>query len=260
MTSNLRTAAHLLYARRLRTRLAGVTLPRHVALIMDGNRRWARGMGFDNVSVGHRYGAEHIGHVLDWCAELGIRHVTIFAASTDNLRHRADSEVKFLVEEIERAVLRLLARPANRWQLRIAGTLDLLPAQTRDTLARAESVTGAGSTDSELTIALGYGGRQELVDAFRSLLTDRARAGTGLAELAASITVEDIAEHLYTAGQPDPDLVIRTSGEQRLSGFLLWQSAYSELYFCDVYWPGFRHVDFLRALRSYAARQRRYGR
>ncbi len=272
MTPNLRTAAHLLYARQLRNRLAGGTLPHHVALIMDGNRRWARGMGFDNVSIGHRYGAEHIEQVLDWCADLGIRHVTIFAASTDNLRHRAGSEVQFLIEEIERSVARLLARPANRWRLRIAGQLDLLPERSIAALSgaeRASATSGAGGVggpgetggaDSELTIALGYGGRQELVDAFRALLAERARAGTGLAELAATITVEDIAEHLYTAGQPDPDLVIRTSGEQRLSGFLLWQSAYSELYFCDVYWPGFRQVDFLRALRSYAARQRRYGR
>ncbi|MGA8112151.1 MAG: polyprenyl diphosphate synthase [Actinocatenispora sp.] len=259
MSLNLRGAAYALYARRLRTGLAGAALPQHVALIMDGNRRWARAHGFANASVGHRYGAEHVDEVLDWCADLGIRHVTVFAASADNLSRRDAEEVRVLVELIERSVRTRHASPANRWRLRVAGRLDLLPRSTADALTAAQETTGAADTDSCLTLAIGYGGREELVDAFRSLLGHEARHGTTLTQLAGTLTAEHIAAHLYTAGQPDPDLVIRTSGEQRLSGFLLWQSAYSELYFCDVYWPGFRQVDFLRALRSYASRHRRFG-
>nr|WP_267884583.1 polyprenyl diphosphate synthase [Streptomyces sp. NRRL S-350] len=120
-------------------------------------------------------------------------------------------------------------------------------------------VTRTCTTGAHVTLAVGYGGRQEVVDAVRVLMYAQAEAGASLTEAADALTVDDIAPHLYTAGQPDPDLVIRTSGEQRLSNFLLWQSAYSELYFCEAYWPAFREVDFLRAVRSFAARQRRYG-
>ncbi|GAA3517239.1 polyprenyl diphosphate synthase [Actinocatenispora rupis] len=253
----LRGLAYRWYERRLRASLAGGPLPRHVGLIMDGNRRWAREMGFTNVSVGHQHGADHVDEVLDWCAGLGVDHVTIFVASTENLTNRPDAELRFLTTALERTVTRRVARADNAWRLRIAGRLDLLPDTTAHALKVAADQSPADGPC--LTVAIGYGGRQELVDAFRSLLADAANAGTTPAELAETVTADDIAAHLYTAGLPDPDLVIRTSGEQRLSGFLLWQSAYSELYFCDVYWPAFRHVDFLRALRSYAARQRRFG-
>jgi short-chain Z-isoprenyl diphosphate synthase len=147
---------------------------------------------------------------------------------------------------------------AGRWRVHHVGQLDLLPDRTQQVLKKAEEK--AGTIDGVLVnVAVGYGGRQEITDAVRSLLSDRAAAGAGLDELAETLTVEDISEHLYTRGQPDPDLVIRTSGEQRLSGFMLWQSAHSEYYFCEVFWPAFRKVDFLRALRDYAARHRRYG-
>jgi short-chain Z-isoprenyl diphosphate synthase len=136
--------------------------------------------------------------------------------------------------------------------------LDLLPAHTQSVLKEAEQAT-LGINGLLVNVAVGYGGRQEIADAVRSLLAEHAERGTSLAELAESVEVEHIAEHLYTRGQPDPDLVIRTSGEQRLSGFMLWQSAHSEYYFCEVFWPAFRKVDFLRALRDYAARHRRYG-
>ncbi|HEX6499153.1 MAG TPA: polyprenyl diphosphate synthase [Micromonosporaceae bacterium] len=247
------------YARRLKTQLAGAALPRHVAMVMDGNRRWARQMGFDNPSVGHRYGAEHVDEVLRWCAELGITHVTIFVASTDNLRKRASAEVRFLMDMIEQVVAERLARPDSRWQVHLAGRLDTLPDSTRHALKLAEESTRDRAARYHLTVAVGYDGRQEIVDAVRSLLDERARAGATLADVAEQVSPEDIAAHLYTTGQPDPDLVIRTSGELRMSGFLLWQAAYSELYFCDVYWPGFRYVDFLRALRTYAGRHRRFG-
>ena len=146
----------------------------------------------------------------------------------------------------------------HRWRLHPVGALDLLPATTAEKLKAAEEATR--DIDGMLVnIAVGYGGRREIADAVRSLLHEHAAKGTSLEELASVIDVEHIADHLYTKGQPDPDLVIRTSGEQRLGGFLLWQSAKSEFYFCEAYWPDFRRVDFLRAIRAYALRERRYG-
>jgi short-chain Z-isoprenyl diphosphate synthase len=146
----------------------------------------------------------------------------------------------------------------GRWRLHTVGALDLLPAATAAKLKAAEDAT----QDAEgllVNIAVGYGGRREIADAVRALLQEQASRGMTLEELAEVIDVEHIAEHLYTKGQPDPDLVIRTSGEQRLGGFLLWQSAHSEFYFCEAYWPDFRRVDFLRAIRAYAQRERRFG-
>jgi short-chain Z-isoprenyl diphosphate synthase len=250
---------YAVYARRLRRQVQGGALPRHVGLIMDGNRRWARQMGMANPSLGHKYGAEHVDEVLSWCEALGIRHVTVFVCSTENLQRRGDSEVTFLMRLIEQVVTDKLARPDGQWQVHIAGTLDVLPDSTAHVLKQAVDTTRDCATGHHVTLAIGYGGRQEVIDALRELMTERAEAGETLADLAASLDVDDIARHLYTAGRPDPDLVIRTSGEQRMSNFLLWQSAYSELYFCDAYWPAFREIDFLRALRSYSARERRYG-
>lgn len=146
----------------------------------------------------------------------------------------------------------------GRWRVHHVGALDLLPGHTQAVLKEAEEAT-TGNTGILVNVAVGYGGRQEIADAVRSLLLEHAQKGTSFEELAETVDVERISEHLYTRGQPDPDLVIRTSGEQRLSGFMLWQSAHSEYYFCEVFWPAFRKVDFLRALRDYAARHRRYG-
>jgi short-chain Z-isoprenyl diphosphate synthase len=248
-----------LYAKRLRSRLRPDLLPRHVAIVMDGNRRWARQQGFANPNVGHRYGGEHVGDVLDWCAGLGIRHVTVYVCSGDNLRKRDSDEVAHLMRVIEEVVAERLRRPEGRWRLHVAGRLDDLPASTRDALKRAVDETRDRPAPFELTIAIGYDGREEIVDAVRSLIDLQARLGVTAGELAERVRPEDIAAHLYTSGRPDPDLIIRTSGEIRLSGFLIWQAAYSELYFCDVYWPGFRYIDFLRALRSFARRRRRFG-
>ncbi|WP_214416106.1 polyprenyl diphosphate synthase [Sphaerisporangium fuscum] len=250
---------HALYARRLRRQVTAGPLPQHVGLIVDGNRRWARQKGMANPSLGHKYGAEHIDHVLSWCEGLGIKHITVFLCSTENLQRRGDAEVAFLMQMIEQMAADRLCGPAPRWQVHIAGMLDMLPDTTARALKKAVEETRDCVTGNHLTLAIGYGGRQEVIEAFRELLYERAEAGETLTDLAASLTVEDVARHLYTAGRPDPDLVIRTSGEQRMSNFLLWQSAYSELYFCEAYWPAFREIDFLRALRSFAARQRRYG-
>ncbi|WOX17137.1 polyprenyl diphosphate synthase [Streptomyces sp. N50] len=255
----VRRLLYRLYEGRIQRRLARGPLPRHVAIIMDGNRRWARRAGLVNPSLGHQHGAEHVEEVLDWCSAAGIRHVTIFAASTENLSNRSSAEMDFLMGVIERVVDEHLTRPSSLWRLRIAGDLDLIRDSTARTLKSAEETTSTCATGHHLTVAIGYGGRQELLDAFRAWIDAETESGTPASELSDRLSADAIAAHLYTSGQPDPDLVIRTSGEQRLSGFLLWQTAYSELYFCDVYWPAFRHVDFLRALRAYAARQRRYG-
>jgi short-chain Z-isoprenyl diphosphate synthase len=250
---------HLLYSlyeRRLASKLVGKPHPHHVGVIVDGNRRWARDMGFVDPNDGHRVGAAKIEELLRWCDEAGVAIVTLWLLSTDNLS-RPPSELDPLLAIIENLAGEL-AEESKPWRLRMAGALDLLPASTAATLKSVEERT-ADRTGVQVNMAVGYGGRREIADAVRSLLQEHARAGTSIEELAEILDVDHIAEHLYTKGTPDPDLLIRTSGEQRLSGFLLWQSANSEFYFCDVYWPGFRRVDFLRALRSYASRQRRYG-
>jgi short-chain Z-isoprenyl diphosphate synthase len=254
----MRRLTYRLYARRLRSHLAGKPLPRHVGIIMDGNRRWALKRGMATASLGHKYGAEHAEEVLGWCGKAGISHVTVFVCSTENLTERDSDEVAFLMRVIEEFVAGKLTQ-APSWEVHVAGNLDVLPDSTARALKEAVEASRDCATGRHVTLAVGYGGRQEVIDAFRALLYERAGQGATLAEVAETITPDDIARHLYTAGQPDPDLVIRTSGEQRLSNFLLWQSAYSELYFCEAYWPAFREIDFLRALRSFAARQRRYG-
>jgi short-chain Z-isoprenyl diphosphate synthase len=253
---SLRDAVYSVYERRLRTQLASLPVPEHVAIMIDGNRRWARAAGFDDVSQGHVVGAQHIAHLLDWCAEAAVGHVTVWLLSTDNLRRPSD-ELEPLLQIIA-GVAEELSAPDKSWQLTAIGALDLLPADTAAALKAAAERT-AGRTGLTVNVAVGYGGRREIADAVRSLLHEHAEAGTSIEELADVLDVDHIAEHLYTAGQPDPDLVIRTSGEQRLGGFLLWQSVHSEFYFCDALWPDFRKIDFLRALRSYGRRQRRFG-
>jgi short-chain Z-isoprenyl diphosphate synthase len=257
---NLRSIAYRLYAAQLKRELrAGSMLPRHVGVIMDGNRRWARGIGLDNASLGHRYGAEHLEDLLRWCGELGITHVSVFVCSTENMARRDAAEIAFLMDVVADLADRVRAEPDPSWSLHVAGTLDTLPDRTAHALKAAVAATAAVTTGNHLTLAVGYGGRQEVLDAVRDLLLDKAAAGISTQQIADELTPEDITSRLYNAGQPEPDLIIRTSGEQRLSNFLLWQSAYSELYFCDAYWPAFREIDFLRALRSYSTRQRRYG-
>ncbi len=242
------------YERRLKAQIPPDRRPRHVGIILDGNRRWAEAQGSSS-SAGHRAGAAKIVDFLGWCDDAGVEVVTLWLLSTDNLT-RPPVELEPLVAIIEDTVSDLVAH--RRWRIHPVGALDLLPDHTSRLLKEAEEAT-AGIQGSLVNVAVGYGGRREVVDAVRSLLQEHSSQGTTLDELAQIIDVDHITEHLYTKGQPDPDLVIRTSGEQRLSGFLLWQSAHSEFYFCEAYWPDFRHVDFLRALRAYAERQRRFG-
>jgi short-chain Z-isoprenyl diphosphate synthase len=252
----VRELLYSVYERKLRRELLGAASPRHVALMLDGNRRWARDAGFVDVNDGHRVGAAKIADLLGWCDEAGVEVVTLFLLSTDNLNRPAD-ELEPLLQIIG-DVVDELSEPTARWRLRVVGALDLLPAALSQRLSAAATRT-LGRSGLELNVAVGYGGRQEIADAVRKLLLQHAESGSSIEELAEVLDVDHIAAHLYTSGQPDPDLVIRTSGEQRLSGFLLWQSAHSEFWFCEAYWPEFRRVDFLRALRDYAARHRRFG-
>jgi short-chain Z-isoprenyl diphosphate synthase len=240
------------YERRLAGQISRV--PRHVGVILDGNRRWARASG-ERTHRGHEAGADKITEFLGWCEDAGVELVTLWLLSTDNLNRPAD-ELGRLLAIIERTVEGLAA--SGRWRVHPVGALDLLPASTARVLKEADDATRGGS-GMVVNVAIGYGGRREIADAVRSMLQDHAARGTSLDDLADELTPEHIAEHLYTRGQPDPDLVIRTSGEQRLSGFLLWQSAHSEFYFCEALWPAFRRVDFLRALRAYGQRERRFG-
>jgi short-chain Z-isoprenyl diphosphate synthase len=250
----LRRVLYPAYEARVVRRLPADKLPKHVGVMLDGNRRWARAVGADTAQ-GHRAGAANIEPLLEWCEEIGVEVVTLWLLSTDNL-NRPPAELEPLLGIIGDAVETLAEQ--RRWRLHPVGSLDLLPAQIAERLkAAAESTQDVDGL--LVNIAVGYGGRREIADAVRSLLQEQAAQGRTLEELAEVIDVEHIAEHLYTKGQPDPDLVIRTSGEQRLGGFLLWQSAQSEFYFCEAYWPDFRRVDFLRAVRAYAQRERRYG-
>ena len=266
------------YERRLAAQIEPARVPGHVGVILDGNRRWARTKGF-GTAQGHKRGADKIAEFLGWAQVAGVRMVTLWLLSTDNLS-RDPSELAPLLDIIADAIDELAA--AGRWRLRLVGAVDLLPASVaerlrgavastaaphaddgrRQTDGGAQGAAGAEAADERMhvNIAVGYGGRQEIADAVRDLLRERAAAGDSLEDVAAALSEEDITDHLYTKGQPDPDLVIRTSGEQRLSGFLLWQSVHSEFYFCEVNWPAFRRVDFLRALRDYAGRERRMGR
>ena len=249
----LRRVLYPAYEARLVRRLPE-SLPRHVGVMLDGNRRWAKAVGRDTAH-GRRAGAANIEPLLGWCDEIGIEVVTLWLLSTDNL-NRPASELEPLLAIIADAVDSLADQ--RRWRLNPVGALDLLPSATAERLKAAAEATR--DVDGMLVnVAVSYGGRREIADAVRSLLTSAAEQGLSLEQVAAEVDVDAISEHLYTRGQPDPDLVIRTSGEQRLGGFLLWQSEKSEFYFCDAYWPDFRRVDFLRAVRAYAQRERRFG-
>ena len=258
---DLKQPAYRLYEMRLRQELtrSKSQLPRHIAVLCDGNRRWARDAGHHDVSYGYRMGAVKIAEMLRWCQAAGIEMATVYLLSTENLQRDAH-ELTELIEIITDVVEEICA-PANQWSVRTVGDLSLLgeePARRlRDAVESARTEKTAGCL--HVNVAVAYGGRQEIVDAVRALLSKKLADGASGDQLVDAVTAEAISENLYTSGQPDPDLVIRTSGEQRLSGFLLWQSAYSEMWFTEAYWPAFRRVDFLRALRDYTRRDRRYG-
>ena len=227
--------------------------PHHVGVILDGNRRWAKANPNLSDPNGHKAGASKIIEFLGWCDEADVRVVTLWLLSTDNFK-RSAAEIDELLKIISETVDELAA--TGRWNIKAVGALDLLPDWLSHKLSSLKPIREDGV---EVNVAISYGGRREIVDAVKSYLSEEERAGSSLEAAKAHLTSEDISKFLYTAGQPDPELLIRTSGEQRLGGFMLWQSASSEFYFCEAYWPDFRRVDFLRALRAYSLRQRRFG-
>ena len=257
----LSSLLYRLYERRLLAGIRQQSPPRHIGLILDGNRRFARQLGLADIIQGHERGAAKLEEALEWFEDLGIPMVTIWILSTENLM-RPPEELEGLLSLIERKMRETAVDPKiHRRQVRIRaiGQLDLLPPSLQDAIRAAEEAT-ADYENFVLNVAVGYGGRQEVVNAVRSLLRDWGGRGMSLGEIADRLTSDAIGEYLYTYDLPDPDLIIRTSGEVRLSGFLLWQSAYSEYYFCDAYWPAFRRIDLLRAIRNYQQRRRRFGR
>jgi short-chain Z-isoprenyl diphosphate synthase len=249
------------YTARLRRRVRRAPPPNHVAVILDGNRRWARLAGLPERGAGHRRGADKIDELLSWCADLRIGEVTVWALSNENLA-RSQAELSAL-HEIVADKLTALAERARRqtpaMRIRVFGRLEALPEKLSETIERVEAQT-ADNEGLTLNVALGYSGRDELVDAARALIRSLAAQGISAEEMVSHVSSEALAVHLYTAEHSDPDLIIRTSGEMRLSGFLPWQSTHSEFYFTDVYWPAFRELDFLRAVRTFQQRERRFGR
>ncbi len=225
-------------------------------MILDGNRRWARQRSLGTAALGHRAGAAKFREFLVWCDDLGISVATLYLLSTDNLSGRDTNELDGLFE-----IIADLAEDLSHyrdWRVQHVGTTQGLPEPLVQVLASAQRRTGANA-GLHVNLAVGYGGRREIADAMRSIVQEHESKGGSIDSLAELLTPELIADHLYTGGQPDPDLVIRTSGEQRLSDFMLWQSAHSEFYFVEALGPDLREVDFLRALRAYATRERRFG-
>lgn len=232
-------------------------LPRHLGIVLDGHRRYARDQGMPDYADSYRAGMRRFEEFLGWSGALDIPAVTAWVLSRENLERpgeELDPYFNVLIELFDR-----LPHLADRqdMSIRFIGSLDVLPDQLVRAAKAAEAARPAGSR--RLNIAMGYGGRQEIVDAAKDLVADLARQGVTAEEMSGRIDADSLASHMYSADVPDPDLLIRTSGESRLSGFLLWQSAYAEFVFVDVYWPAFRRVDFLRAIRDFSHRQRRFG-
>jgi len=252
---------YTLYGRRLLAQVRLRPPPRHVGIILDGNRRFGRLSGVLDPLQVYTHGARKLDDLLDWCGELSIPAVTLWVCSTDNLA-RQPQEVAGILGALEAKLRALVSDPQihrRGVRVRAIGRLDLLPHTTLAAIRAAETAT-KNYKAMLLSIAVAYGGHEEIADAVREMLIEAMRAGTAMPEIIDSVCPERIGRHLYLAGTPEPDLIIRTSGELRLSGFLLWQSAYSEFYFSDVLWPAFRKIDFLRAVRAFQQRRRRYGR
>ncbi len=258
LRSFVKQPLYALYEGRILRHLRRDALPHHIGVIHDGHRRYARTERLPDFAASYRVGMAKFIEFLHWTDELGIPAVTCWLLSKENMQRPATELEPYyevlaeLFAEIPEAVT------GQSIRVRFIGSLDLLPGPLVDAAKRLQDACPVG--DRKITIALGYGGRQEIVDAVRELVGELADEGIGAGDIAGHIDADSLAAHMYAADLPDPDLVIRTSGEARLSGFLLWQSAYAEYLFVDVYWPAFRRVDFLRALRDFTKRERRFGR
>ena len=252
------TGAYRFYESRLNSEVKASPIPGHIGIILDGNRRWATDKNY-SVDIGHAYGADVVERLLDWCHELGIKSITLYVLSTENLERSAE-EVAEIIRLIQERLTKLLNDDRiYRYKVHVKGIgkLELLPESLLAILREVEKRT-ADFDGHFLNIAIAYGGRAEITDVVRSIADDVKKGKLD----PNSISEETISGRLYTSylPNPEPDLIIRTSGEERMSGFLLWQGAYSELIFMDVYWPAFRKIDLLRAIRTYQKRQRRMGR
>jgi tritrans,polycis-undecaprenyl-diphosphate synthase [geranylgeranyl-diphosphate specific] len=229
--------------------------PQHIGVILDGNRRFAKGKGMV-ATKGHVFGADKVEDLLRWCWKLNIKIVTLYAFSTENF-NRSDEEVNTLMDLLAKKLKKFQTEPSikkNKVRIKVIGRLEYLSEELNKEIAIAEELT-KDHDQFQLNIAISYGGRAEIIDAVKKIADQIEKREISID----SIDEELLAKNLYTGGIPDPDLIIRTSGEERLSGFLLWQSAYSELYFTEVFWPAFRMIDFWRAIRIYQQRERRYG-
>ncbi len=247
--------ADRLYTKLLEREVREGPVPEHVAVILDGNRRWAMDRGMIRY-MGYRYGADKAEELMKWCLELGVRSLTLYVLSKENLR-RPPEELNAIFEMMEKKLHELendevLDREGIRFK--VLGETSVLPDDLKERMERLERATSKYSSKF-LNLAVGYSGRQEILKAVREI-AEEVKQGRLKPE---DIGEEALEAHLYTSHVADPDLIIRTSGEMRISGFLLWQSAYSELVFMDVYWPDFRKMDFLRAIRTFQRRQRRFG-
>jgi tritrans,polycis-undecaprenyl-diphosphate synthase [geranylgeranyl-diphosphate specific] len=231
--------------------------PEHIAIILDGNRRWASERLL-NPWVGHHYGAEKVENLLEWCLNLDVKSITLYAFSTENFQRPSHEvyEIMRIAEEKLREILTDERIHKNEIQVKAIGRRSLLPESLQKTIEEVEERTKQYSQHF-LNIAIAYGGRAEIVDAAKEIAERVEKGGLTPKEIDEAV----FEQYLYTAHMPkqDPDLIIRTSGEERLSGFLLWQCAYSELCFLDVYWPDFRCIDLLRAVRTYQKRKKRFG-
>ncbi len=243
-------------ANRLRDRLKDGELPQHISIIMDGNRRFAWNSNIER-DLGHRRGKEKLREVMDWILDLEIPYLTVYALSTENINERSPGELDSLYDLYVAGLNEIADDPQiheRGVRVQAMGRLEMLPERVRAAISNAQSRTES-YTDFLFTVCLAYGGREEIVDAVREIAADHAKGDLPLE----SIDTMQISSRMYTSDLPDPDLVIRTSGEERISNFLLWQIAYSELHFTDVFWPSFSKVDLYEAIESYQSRRRRYG-
>lgn len=249
--------AYSTYEIKLEKEVLGGPVPKHIAIIMDGNRRYAREvLKAEDTNKGHIMGKDKLEEVLNWCIKVNVKTLTVYAFSTENFS-REETEVNFLLDLI-RDMLMTLGNDErihkNQVRVKMIGDRSLIPDDLSEAVDYAEGRT-KDYDRHHLNIAVAYGGRQEILNAVKEVATKVKNGEMDIDD----ITEESISTHMYTSDESDPDLVLRTSGELRLSNFLIWQMAYSELYFTDIYWPGFRYIDFLRAIRSYQQRNRRFG-
>ena len=257
ISGRLANTAYSTYETKLEKEVFASPVPKHVAIIMDGNRRYAREvLKAENTNKGHEMGKDKLKEVLEWCIKADVRVLTVYAFSTENFS-RDEEEVDFLLNLIKEMMFSLGDDERihkNKVRVKMIGDRSIIPDSLREAVEYAEDKTKDYS-DYHFNVAVAYGGRQEIINAVKRV-AQAVKDGEMEVE---DITEESISVNMYTSDDPDPDLVLRTSGEFRLSNFLIWQMAYSELYFTDIYWPGFRYIDFLRAIRSYQQRNRRYG-